>query len=60
MVQNAPYRNAKECARLQYKTQVTRKVRFFFNYVSEVESCHILLLSSMVDFVFWLKKACSM
>ena len=42
MVQGTPYWNAKECARLQNKT---------INLHFPVESCHILLLFRMSDFV---------
>ena len=35
MVQNPKYWRAKECARLQNKTQLTRKVWFFFVYISK-------------------------
>ena len=35
MVQNPTYWRAKECARLQNKTQLTRKVWFFVVYISQ-------------------------
>ena len=35
MVQNPKYWRAKECARLHTKTQLTRKVGFFFVYISQ-------------------------
>ena len=47
MVQNPKYWRTKECARIQNKTQLTRKVCSHF----PVESCHILLLSNILDFV---------
>ena len=43
MVQNQKYWRAKECAILENKTQLIRKVWFFFVYISQ--SCHIFLLS---------------
>ena len=43
MVQDMPYWNAKECTRLQNKTQVTKKVCFFLKFPSGVLS-HSLAL----------------
>ena len=53
MVQNPEYWRAKEYARLQNKTQFkTRNVSFFFVYINfPVKSCHILLLSNILDFI---------
>ena len=51
VVQDTPYWNAKECARLQNKTPLTWKSVIFICLHFPVESCHILLLSSMLDFV---------
>ena len=51
MVQNPKYWRAKECARLQNKTQLTRKSVIFLCLYFPVESCHILLLSNILDFV---------
>ena len=51
MVQNLDYWRAKECARLQNKTHLIRKVLFVLCLHFPGESCHILLLSNILDFV---------
>ena len=48
-VQDMPYGRTKECARLQDKTQVTKCD--FSSLYFPVETCHIVLLSSMSDFL---------
>ena len=50
MVQNPTYWRAKECARLQNKT-INKKSVIFLCLHFPVESCHIVLLSNMLDFV---------
>ena len=50
VVQNPKYWRAKECARLQNKTQLNKKVIFLYLHFP-VESCYILLLSNILDFV---------
>ena len=49
MVQNPKYWRAKECARLQNKTQLTRKVWFFFVYISQWS-----LVTFLCSPVFWI------
>ena len=49
MVQNPNYWRAKECARLQNKTQLTRKVWFFFVYISQWS-----LVTFFCSPIFWI------
>ena len=49
MVQNPKYWRAKECARLQNKTLLTRKVWFFFVYIS-----HWSLVTFFCSPIFWI------
>ena len=57
MVQNPKYWRAKECVRLQNKTQSTRKVWYFFVYISQCSLVTFFLLSNILD-LYYVTSSC--
>ena len=55
MVQNPKYWRAKECARLQNKTQLTKKVLFYLVHISQWS-----LVTFFCSPIFWIFVPCDL